>query len=614
MKLQNILAFLSLLLFFTLSAGCLQPAHPVPAQDNHLNPPQAPVAVSGHMNITRPGLYYLTTDLTPSGIRRGKPGDSGSSEYQAESMEKFIVIRSSDVIFDGMGHTIDGKKLAQKYDNTVGLSIVYPPDNTTSYLVIIRNVTLSNWSIGVLIRYAKDSRLENSRLSGNGDGIILQSSSNISLAHNIFSNNNGVLNGFDVEEIHVSDNTFTDNKGNGISLSGDLEIPLTFNPTKYIQTIWSRIPFAGNGDFPFQSTLSDKYYYLYSFHRVQKTTSGSGFVITGNNISGSLNGISLSDADYSLVSNNNIRNPGSSGILLRKVSNSTISENTITGFSHYGIRTENRGPNLIVANNTYSGNGENERDSRYPESFPVSVLLGTLLIYLMKLAAGTSAVYRKIQESRFYKWIKGKTQSLEVTIRSLVQGRGIFKRSNSPVFITIAGAIIFGGAFAFAKSVVSFDVFCIFMIISGIVTVIPRAIQYLTAKKYELPLEYRMWWGGIIIILITMVIPGIVFGQPVRTDLEQEEKFDTRKVAVTKLAGPAICILLSIGFSLVYIVNGPYAASALEGLKMSLLSAFVMLLPISPLEGVGIKAWNKYIWTGLFLPVMIAYLCVLMFF
>jgi Zn-dependent protease len=61
-------------------------------------------------------------------------------------------------------------------------------------------------------------------------------------------------------------------------------------------------------------------------------------------------------------------------------------------------------------------------------------------------------------------------------------------------------------------------------------------------------------------------------------------------------------------------VNGPYAASALEGLKMSLLSAFVMLLPISPLEGVGIKAWNKYIWTGLFLPVMIAYLCVLMFF
>jgi parallel beta-helix repeat protein len=613
MKSSGILAFFPILLFFILSAGCSQPTLPIPAQDNHLNQPQIPIPVLGGMNITSPGLYYLTTDLTPSNMRMGTQNDAGSSKFQAESPEKFIVIRSSDVIFDGMGHTLDGKNLASKYDYTIGLSITHPLDNTTSYSVIIRNVTLSNWSTGALIRHAKNSRLENLQISNNDNGLILQSSSNVSLTHNIFSNNNGVLDGYDAEEIRVSDNTFTDNMG-GISLTGDLEIPIDFNPTVYIKTIWGRIPFVGKQEIPFQSVLSGKSYYLYSFHRTQKTTSGGGFVITGNTISGSLNGIKLSNADNSRVSNNIIRNPGSSGILIRKVANSTISENTVTGFSHYGILIENRGPGLIVENNSYSGNGENKRESTYPDSIPVSVLLGTLLIYLMKVIVGTSTVYRKIQENRFYKWIKEKTEAVEETIRSRAQGRRILRSSESPLFITLLGSIIFGAAFAYARSVIALDVFCIFMIISGIVTVIPRAIQYITARKYEIPLEYRMWWGGIIIILITMNISGYVFGQPVRTDLKGEERFDKTKLAVMKMTGPVICIFLSVGFALLYVMNEPYAASALVGLKMSLLSAFVMLLPISPLEGPGIKAWNKYIWAGLFIPVMISYLCVLMFF
>lgn len=60
----------------------------------------APQEISGPIIITKPGLYQLTNDLVPSTLDKFSP-----QEYVC------INIRSSDVIFDGMGHVIDGKNI-----------------------------------------------------------------------------------------------------------------------------------------------------------------------------------------------------------------------------------------------------------------------------------------------------------------------------------------------------------------------------------------------------------------------------------------------------------------------------------------------------------------------
>jgi Zn-dependent protease len=122
-----------------------------------------------------------------------------------------------------------------------------------------------------------------------------------------------------------------------------------------------------------------------------------------------------------------------------------------------------------------------------------------------------------------------------------------------------------------------------------------------------IPAEYRMWWGGILIIILTMMLIPPVFGQPVQTEVTEKEKFDKTKLALTNLIGPVICILFSLVFFILYLVKGPFVSLWQTGLEMSLVSAFVMLLPISPMEGKHVFAWNKIVWAVLFFPVIFAY-------
>ena len=98
-----------------------------------------------------------------------------------------------------------------------------------------------------------------------------------------------------------------------------------------------------------------------------------------------------------------------------------------------------------------------------------------------------------------------------------------------------------------------------------------------------------------------------MFGQPVRTEVVHGESFDMKILALTRLAGPVVSVLLSLVFLLLYLMKGTFASLALMGLEMSLLTALVTFLPISPMDGERVFKWNKLVWIVVFVPILLAY-------
>jgi parallel beta-helix repeat protein len=588
MKIPSSLIVLAILFLFVLSLGCSQPASSSTPSTEIGNKSLTPIPISGQMTITRPGLYYLTSDLSPSEIEGGV-SDSSSSLYiitssRYSTTRPYITISSSDVIFDGMGHTIDGKKVAQKYDHVYGISITRSSYNPSLHSIIVRNITLSNWSVGLFFDRVKDFELVDSQFYKNDQGFTSHASSNISISGNVFSKNNGEgMNGVDLENVWIFDNTILQNKGNGIFLEGWQEVPITFK-------------------------LFEKWYPLSYFSKIQKTTSAGGYTITRNTISDNSEGIGLSNTENCVLSQNAISNSKRSGINIRRVANTIISDNSIQVSGNDGITIVNPGINLVVVNNTGT-----VKYSSYPEKLPVSVILGIILIILFKVLAGSSNIVKKFLPTKIINKILTQFGQLEVLIRTAIRNSRLSILFEGPLAVTIAGAAIFGGAYAFIGSIhLTLVTFSSLLIISGIVTVTPRAVQYLTATKWGLESDYRLWWGGILIILVTMLLPvGEIFGQPVKMQILTEASRVEREILIAKLAAPFTTIFLSVGFLLLYLLKGTVAPFAMIGLNMSLLSSVVLLLPISPMDGEYICKYDRLKWGLLFFPVLIGYMYLL---
>jgi parallel beta-helix repeat protein len=577
------------MIFFILFSGCIQQAQTPPTQTTNIGDSLIPVPVSAPIIITKPGHYFLTSDIMPS-------KKSGMNQEDCIGID----IHSSDVIFDGMGHVIDGEKIKSKclrsHDNTVDRQAYgihsSSSSNKTSFLnsnIKIRNVTISNWSTGILIKNGKNFLLENSTIYSNDNGLMVISSSNISILHNIIKKNGGsVIDGQDIEKITITGNRIEENDGSAIDLSG---------------WIWMVFYFKFLG----------KWIILPQFHTNLTTNSGGGYSITSNEITGNYRGIEIHNSDNNLIAYNTIQDSKKDGIWLEKVDNSSVTDNSITNSRANGILFLNNGSNVIVANNTFSGNANDFKTQYSPDIVPTSVILGTVLIFLLKMFTGIENVAEKTVYRKWINWFSSKFKPFKGEISPTIFNRRLSSLLQNNITVSIIGAFILGGAFTLISSIdKTIEIFLILSLIGGIVGVVPRAVQYFAAGKYRMKTEYRMWWGGIIIIFITTLIGNLfgvarVFGQPVKTKIEQEESYERREIALVMLSGPLVSVLLSGGFLLLYMMQGTYAILAIQGLNMSLLAALVSFLPISPMEGERVFKWNKIVWVIIFVPILLAY-------
>jgi parallel beta-helix repeat protein len=551
-KISFFLVFFILIVF----SGCTQlsPSFSKTTQTGIKELPHIPI--SAPMTISEPGYYQLTQDVVPTSINKSKSGSC-----------LCFYIKSSDVVFDGMGHVIDGSKIDPPcpewsdgfyFDDKPGTQSIYPN-------ITIRNVTVSNWQGGIELNGGHNVHLENVTVTGSKNGVSIHSSSNITLSHNKITKNTWIgIWGRDNENITFDSNIIADNPSQGIYLDRQQETPPEF-------------------------TLFKQRIRLFPYTYYKKTTSGIGIVISNNSVSGSSDGINLRNFASPVIENNYFLNNSRSDITL------------------YNIE------NPVIRNNTYANNREKitSNGSAINQGF-FSFTIGTVLLYLIHVLIPTINAGLKITVSRIMKRLSKNYSFIGEKISIVVEKTHASKILMNSTAVSVAGAGVFGGAFTLISSFgQKIEVFALLTLIGGVVVIVPRVIQYITANKLGVQAVYRLWWEGILVIFLTtwltLVLGGNIFGQPVRTVYGQEYEDEKKKFALIMLAGPLVSLILSASFLSLYLMKGTYADIAWTGLNMSLLSAVVSFLPISPMEGERVFRWNKIVWAGVFFPILVVY-------
>ena len=174
--------------------GICDTAHKLDAYNVDLLPltVSGPIGVESCKEINTSGYYILTRDLTNC------------------SAQDCIRITASDVVFDGNGHTIEGK--GSGYGGGVSVH------NSSKALsnVTIKNLEIEDWKYGIILENVYNSTIENNHAYRNTVGIELSSSSNNYITNNTVSNNRyGILVDYS-DNNHIYNNLF--NNTNNVAI------------------------------------------------------------------------------------------------------------------------------------------------------------------------------------------------------------------------------------------------------------------------------------------------------------------------------------------------------------------------------------------------------------
>ena len=161
-------------------------------------------------------------------------------------------------------------------------------------------------------------------------------------------------------------------------------------------------------------------------------------------------------------------------------------------------------------------------------------------------------------------------------------------------------------ALALAFSQFNLSAFPSFLLIIVLVFVFHELAHKYTAQRYGCFAEYRMWPMGIVLALVSS-FTGIIFAAPGATYISPytRKKFAFSVAHLTKkeygkisLAGPSTNIGVGTVSLLLYFLYPLDLFSTISSISFFL--AFFNLLPIFPLDGSKILAWDKKIWIAAF--------------
>jgi parallel beta-helix repeat protein len=570
----SILVLLAFLVAGTWSVGCMSKSAIQGDTIQNINP----VQISGPLTISKPGYYQIMQDIVPQELTKDRSGSC-----------MCINIKSPDVLIDGMGHTVDGIFTDSSCQYAFGFFIGDKVGNQLQYPnVIIRNVTATHWSTGILLSGAHEVLLESVTLSENKQmGLEIVSSSGITVNKSTIIKNKaqGILSE-DSENIVITDTTIAENSFRGINMMGILL-------RKY----------------PVATEIFGRKITITELFVTEQKTSGNGYEISHDRIvNNEGTAISIENSHADRIEGNNIAGNRDDGIDLTNIDNAIIRDNTISSCGRTAIFLWGCGSDLVLENNTLSGNSKDiVSNSQKTDGLP-PILFGTFFIVLLSMLSGTITLATRGAVSWVISKVSLRYPAADQKHTAAVQSSRFSRLFTSSATVSVAGAIILGGVFTYSTSFgMRTDVFLILTVIGGIVTIIPKIVQYLVAREMGLLAAYRMWWSGILVMLATTLLFRNVFGQPVRTEVVQGQTADTRKMAFAMLAGPVVSILLSSVFLLLYLMKGTFASLALLGMQMSLLSSLVLLLPVAPMDGKAVFRWNKAIWAVFFFPVLFGY-------
>jgi len=322
-------------------------------------------------SVKATGTIYIRGDgsIDPHTAPIQQDGDVYTFTGNITSDVDGIVVQRSDIIIDGNGYTLQGSGIEPSY----GFDL---PDVNS---VTIRNTQIKGFSVGVCVySYAMSGSANNNTIAGNniennGDGIVLFSSSDNTVANNSIMENDyycGIfLDGFS-NNTRISGNNIANN-GYGVYLTSssnynrisENNITNNYYGGLYLFSSSNYNSISGN------NITANDYYGILLFSSSNNSISGNNITannwdgihlysslnnsISGNKITNDYYGIWLGySSNYNGISGNNITENNFHGIGLGYSSNyNSVSGNNITANSFYGIWLGYSSNNSISGNN-----------------------------------------------------------------------------------------------------------------------------------------------------------------------------------------------------------------------------------------------------------------------
>jgi Zn-dependent protease len=142
--------------------------------------------------------------------------------------------------------------------------------------------------------------------------------------------------------------------------------------------------------------------------------------------------------------------------------------------------------------------------------------------------------------------------------------------------------------------------------------VLHELMHKFTAERYGYWAEFRMWVMGIALALITSTL-GFIFAAPGATYISGSNVTE-RQNGIISLAGPATNVVIAFLFLLVgFVGTGIFVQVGGIGFEINLFLATFNMIPVMPLDGAKVFRWNKLLWGGVFIPLLLGILYLFVF-
>jgi len=297
---------------------------------------------------------------------------------------------------------------------------------------------------------------------------------------------------------------------------------------------------------------------------------------------------------------------------------------SIIGLFSTGPGTGPSGPlPAVIRDAVRSSRGPLPLSPLVPDAYaPIAAVAAGILVSLLGSLLSTSASIAQAWE-RITSLVKNflGSETVGLVSTSEIEKRGIkpseghrilfLGLSCREILVIAVSAIGFAAAFLIADSVdVDVVTVTVFLCAGGIATILHDLAHKFCATRCGCVTEYQFWSLGTATMLATAWLFGNAFAKPSRSVIQGGRTLLPEEAARIRLAGP----LMSMGIAVVSLflipLGGLFAVAGSAGFSMNLLNSVFSLVPVKPNDGVEIFAWNRLVWAGTFIPLLVFFLFV----